>query len=113
MGHPGNPVAALVAWLLLGAAVTAKLAGRASKRLRGYPLKVAASLDRRPGRTEFVPARLIRRPEGERLEIVGGGPARLAPLVAADGLAELSPAQAPVEAGSTVAFHPFRGEFEM
>ncbi len=105
---PGNPVAAFVSWLLLGGAIAATMFGQRLERRCGWSMKVVADFERRPGRTEFVPARMVGRPNAEAVEILGrGGSARLRPLAAADGLAEISPFHAPVKAGSIVAFHPF------
>jgi molybdopterin molybdotransferase len=110
LGLPGNPVAALVAWMLLGAAVTSAMFARPIRRRRGCPMTIASDFIRRPGRTEFVPARRLEQPGS--IEILGrGGSARLRPLALADGLAEISPLDAPLKAGSIVALHPFSGCF--
>lgn len=113
LGLPGNPVSALVSWLFLGGAVVAAMEQRAFRRRLGCPMRVISPFQRRPGRTEFVPARLsLDEGAGSGLEILGrGGSARLRPLVLADGLAEISPLHAPVEAGDSVLFHPFQNGF--
>ncbi|HEX2508921.1 MAG TPA: gephyrin-like molybdotransferase Glp [Microvirga sp.] len=114
LGLPGNPVSALVSWLLLGGAVVAALEGRVHRRRLGCPIPAAARFDRRPGRTEFAPARIVATSHGPAAEIVGrGGSARLRPLADADGLAEIHALQAPVESGATVLFHPFRNGFSI
>lgn len=111
LGLPGNPVAALVAWLALGGAVIAALQGRPFRRRPGCPLAAVSRFERRPGRTEFAPARLVGSGVGG-VEIIGrGGSARLRPLAEADGLVEIAPAHAPVEAGEPVVFRPFRDGF--
>ncbi|PSC05647.1 molybdopterin molybdenumtransferase MoeA [Alsobacter soli] len=111
LGLPGNPVAALVSWLMLGSAVLGRLRGFDFERPRGEPLTCAVAHQRRPGRTEFAPARVVTRPDGGKgLEILGrGGSARLMPLVLADGLAEIPAAVAHVPAGMELAFHRFGG----
>ena len=112
LGLPGNPVSALVSWLFLGAAVVAALEQRAFCRRLGCPMPVTSQFQRRPGRTEFVPARLALGEDGPGVEILGrGGSARLRPLVLADGLAEIAPLHAPIEPGDRVLFHPFRNGF--
>ena len=112
LGLPGNPVSALVSWLLLGGAIVAALEGRPYCRRIGCPVPAASRFERRPGRTEFAPARVVRSPAGPFVEIIGrGGSARLRPLVEADGLVEIEALHAPVEAGETVLFHPFHDGF--
>lgn len=114
LGLPGNPVSALVSWLLLGGAVVAVLEGRPFQRRTGCPIRVASHFQRRPGRAEFAPAKLVAGQDGPEVEILGkGGSARLRPLVEADGLVEIHPLHAPVEPGSTVAYHPFRDGFSV
>jgi molybdopterin molybdotransferase len=112
LGLPGNPVSALVSWLFLGGAVISALEQRPFRRRLGCPLRSLSRFERRPGRTEFVPARLELGQDGAGVEILGrGGSARLKPLVLADGLAEIAPLHAPLEPGDTVLFHPFRNGF--
>jgi molybdopterin molybdotransferase len=112
LGLPGNPVAALVSWLILGGAVVAALEGRSFRRRPGCPMPAAARFERRPGRTEFAPGRLVGNGGGPAVEILGrGGSARLRPLVEADGLVEIHPLHAPVETGDMILFHPFHDGF--
>jgi molybdopterin molybdotransferase len=112
LGLPGNPVSALVSWLIVGRAVIASLEGREHVPLSGMPMTLASPFERRPGRTDFVPARVVRGDAGLRLRILGhGGSARMRPLVDADGLAEIDAMHVPVQAGDTVRFHPFRDGF--
>ena len=112
LGLPGNPVAALVSWLTLGNAMLAALAGATHRRRQGLQVPVVSGFERAPGRSEFVPARLIQTDLGTRLEILGrGGSARLKPLIHADGLAEIEAAKGNLAPGDSVGFHPFRGGF--
>jgi molybdopterin molybdotransferase len=112
LGLPGNPVAALVSWLTLGNAMIAALSRASWKRRRGTPLAVISTFERRPGRNEFVPARIIISAGGARLEILGrGGSARLKPLIHADGLAEIAVDKGTVNPGDMVQFHAFRESF--
>lgn len=109
---PGNPVSALVTWLLLGGAVVAALQNRPVRRRLGHPIRMLSSFERRPGKTEFAPARITASDSGPRAEILGrGGSARLRPLVDADGLVEIDAAQGALEPGSRVLFHAFRDGF--
>lgn len=109
LGLPGNPVSSLVSWLILGHAMVSALEGRPSRQRLGCPMMSHSRFDRRPGRAEFVPARLA---DDGGIEILGrGGSARLRPLVQADGLAEIAAENAGVLPGDTVLFHPFRDGF--
>jgi len=114
LGLPGNPVAALVSWLHLGSAVLAALDGRRARPLSGMRLPLMHAFNRRPGRTEFAPARIVQIDGSSAVEILGrGGSARLKPLVAADGLVRIEPLHAPVAEGDQVTFHPFRDGFSV
>ena len=116
VGLPGNPFAALVAWLLVGRIALEKLAGLEPRLLE--PLAaVAAFAQKGPGgRTEFAPARIVGAdPAGLPLvEKLGrGGSARLAPLIAADGLAVIAAGRDEVRRGDLVGFLPFRAAAEL
>jgi molybdopterin molybdotransferase len=112
LGLPGNPVSSLVSWLILGHAMLAALEARPIRQRLGCPMRSVSYFNRKPGRTEFVPARLVDTNAGIAIEILGkGGSARLRPLVDADGLAEIGAMNAGVAAGDTVLFHPFRDGF--
>lgn len=114
LGLPGNPVAALVSWLLLGRAVLAALDGREVRPLSGMRLPTMYAFDRRPGRTEFAPARIVASGRMCAVEILGrGGSARLKPLAAADGLVRIEPLHAPVHERDEVTFLPFRDAFSV
>lgn len=112
LGLPGNPVSSLVCWLLLGQAMISALEGRMPHRRIGFPLPSRSAFDRRPGRTEFVPAKLVGGHAGLGVEILGrGGSARLRPLAEADGLAEIAAETSGIRPGDVVLFHPLRGGF--
>lgn len=114
LGLPGNPVAALVSWLLLGSSVLATLDGRRARPPSGMRLPLVHAFNRRPGRTEFAPARIVQVNGGSAVEILGrGGSARLKPLAAADGLVRIEPLHAPVAESDEVMFHPFRDGFSV
>lgn len=109
LGLPGNPVSALVSWSLLGRAVLARLEGRPVAKPEGFRVQLAGPLARKPGRVEFLPAKLVRGGSEPALSILGGTSARLMPLAEADGFAELPAAFASGAPGQRVAFHPFLG----
>lgn len=110
LGLPGNPVASMVSWMLLGRAMASALVGARPQRDRGYPVRSLSWFRRRPGRTEFVPSILASDEQGRAgIEILGrGGSARLRPLVIADGFAEIAAGNEGVAPGDELRFHPFR-----
>jgi molybdopterin molybdotransferase len=108
---PGNPVVALVGALLFARPLLARLAGHASRPLRGLPARLAAGWERKAGREEFAPA-MAHHGEDPFVERIGRpGSARLTPLVAADGLLRVSAAAGTLHAGDMVEFFPFDGCF--
>ncbi len=112
LGLPGNPVSSLVCWLLLGWAMICALERRTPHRRLSFPLPSRSAFDRRAGRTEFVPARLVDDHDGLGVEILGrGGSARLRPLSDADGLVEIAAENSGVRPGQLILFHPVRGGF--
>ncbi|WP_020178385.1 molybdopterin molybdotransferase MoeA [Methylopila sp. M107] len=116
VGLPGNPFAALVAWLLVGRVVLETLAGLEPKPLA--PLAATAGFSQKGpgGRTEFAPARIVGTgPEGLPLvkKLGRGGSARLAPLIAADGLAVIPAGRDDVSRGDRIGFLPFEAAAEL
>src|SRR5450432_1913129 len=112
LGLPGNPVSALVAWLTVGSAMVASLCGMKPHRRLGCSMRTISTFERKPGRTEFVPGRLVSTEEGPRVEILGrGGSARLKPLIHADGLAGIAASAGNLNPGDPVLFHSFRSGF--
>lgn len=102
-GLPGNPVSAFVTWKVLAAPILERLAGigRPATRDR-LVMPVAEALDRKPGRLEFRPVRLVAPAEGGTRRIAWLAPsysARVALLAGADGLAVIPPALSHVAAG--------------
>ena len=112
LGLPGNPVSALVAWLTVGSAMIAKLCGMRPQRRLGYSMTTVSIFERKAGKIEFVPARLVSTTDGVSVEILGrGGSARLKPLIHADGLAEIAASAGSLSPGDQVLFHSFRSGF--
>lgn len=112
----GNPVAAMVGLLLFGRPLAARLAGAAAPGRGGFPAEAAEPIRHRSRRTEFLPAAITGRTADGRPTIASlgrGGSARLLPLAAADGLAELSAEEGDAETGATVRFHPFATAFAL
>jgi molybdopterin molybdotransferase len=114
LGLPGNPVAALVNFLLFGRGLLAALSGRQPRMPAGEPAVAAEPFVHAAGRTEFVPVRVVGRSRDglPLLEKLGrGGSARLGPLVRADGFAELPREAGDAEAGASIRFHAFQAPF--
>ena len=109
LGLPGNPVAALVNFLLIGEAMISRLQGCNGGHHAGLPAISNGRYRHSEGRTEYVPAKIFKTGDDKLLlDILGrGGSARLAPLIAADGLAEIANDRGNVEIGTPLRFHPF------
>ena len=106
LGLPGNPQAALAGAVGFLRPLLARLAGAAPPA----PLRARAdfNLSRKPGRTEFLPVRLVQR--GAIVWASRAGPegsGRLSPLLRAHGLAILAPSAAEVRRGALLDVHPF------
>lgn len=109
---PGNPVAALVNFLLFGRTAAMSLSGIGMRRPIGQPAIAAADMYAASGRTEFAPAKIVGYAENGLpvLNRLGrGGSARLNPLVIADGLAEIPPPGA----DTFLKFHAFSSAFSV
>ena len=113
LGLPGNPVAAMVNFLLFGRALVRATAGLQIERPAGQSAVTASPFGHALGRTEFVPVKAVGADRGRPLiEKLGrGGSARLRPLVLADGFAEISSDEGELPAGASIAFHPFHAAF--
>ena len=107
-GLPGNPVAAFVCFLIFARPVLLRLAGADWTTPRRYRIPVAGALRKRPGRHEFLRARVrddgtLERYRSEGSGLIGG-------LRWSDGLIELASDVTEVAAGTPVPFLPY-GEF--
>lgn len=107
---PGNPVAALVGAVLFARPLLETLSGALPRDPGWLPAVAKTGWERRPGREEFVPARISGSDAAHRLvvdRLARAGSARLLPLVAAEGLMRVPTEAAHVQSGSTVRFLPF------
>lgn len=110
LGLPGNPVAAFTTWMVIGARIAARRAGIADGGSSETTVRAAFALDRRPGRREYRPARIVgREPDGARMvELLDASfSARIAHLASADGLAILPAEAVRIEKGSPLRFLDF------
>lgn len=108
LGLPGNPIAAMVMFQMLGLPLIARLAGDKSDYPRLLKLPMAAALDKNAQWWEAIPARLRTGPGGSTSvePVEKRGSAMLSSLVAADGFIILPEGKGPVVAGETVDFLP-------
>ncbi|MCC6982747.1 MAG: molybdopterin molybdotransferase MoeA [Bauldia sp.] len=107
---PGNPLAALAAFVLVGRPLLARLLGHAPPPLRPIPAIADFARPADPRRAEFLPVRAafgdpgappLVRPAG------AAGAARLLPLVGADGVCLLPPRAHGIVPGEAVGYLPF------
>lgn len=110
VGLPGNPVAAMVCFLLLARPVLLRLAGAAWPEPRRFPVPAAFPFRKRPGRTEYLRARLAADGPGgalrvHRVEREGSG--ILTSMTEAEGLVELDEDARDVREGDPVPYLGF------
>ncbi len=109
IGLPGNPVAAMVCFLLFAAPVLRRLGGGTWRRPLGVPLAAKFAVRKKPGRSEYLRATAG---HDDRLgpcayRITREGSGILTSMVAAHGLIELDESVERVEAGDPVSFLSF------
>jgi molybdopterin molybdotransferase len=108
IGLPGNPVAALVTFVVLARPLIFKLAGAVASAPRFFPVLAGFAYRKKPGRREYVRATLQR--EGEDLIAVKyprDGAGILSSIVRSDGLVILDEETSDLAPGMTVEFLPF------
>ncbi|MGV6811002.1 MAG: bifunctional molybdopterin-guanine dinucleotide biosynthesis adaptor protein MobB/molybdopterin molybdotransferase MoeA [Brevirhabdus sp.] len=104
-GLPGNPVAALVCALIFARPALSAMSGAGWVEPQGFTVPAAFSKAKKPGRCEFLRARL----DGQgRVEVFASeGSGRISSLSWADGLVELPHDAAVIEPGTPVRFIPY------
>ncbi len=110
IGLPGNPVAALVSFLLYGEPLLARRRGASWRPPVRYPLPAAFDMPaRKTGRREFLRGILVTGPDGRLAVDKYGrdGSGLISGLRAADGLIEIAEDVDAVREGEAVAFLPF------
>lgn len=103
-GLPGNPVAAFVCALVFARPALSLLAGSGWKMPAGFMVPAAFSKAKKPGRREFLRARLNDQGQAEVFKSEGSG--RISGLVWADGLVELADQAAEISHGTMVRYIP-------
>ncbi len=108
VGLPGNPVAAMVGFLLFARPLLLCLAGGGWRQPRAFSVPADFAMRKKAGRSEFLRARLVPAEEGwraRRVERQGSG--ILTSMTEADGLVMLEEERTRVEPGDPVAFLGF------
>jgi molybdopterin molybdotransferase len=110
VGLPGNPVATMVCFLLFARPVLLRLAGFTWRTPVGIPVPAAFAASKRPGRSEYLRARVCAGPSGGGVQaqrIAREGSGILTSMVEAEGLVELDAAVETVRPGDPVPFFSF------
>lgn len=109
LGLPGNPVAAMVCYLLYVRPVLMARAGGAWPQPRRSRLPAAFAMTKKPDRREFLRGMLVVGPDGATRvdKYARDGSGLISSLRAADGLIEIDEATTRVEPDDPVAFIPF------
>lgn len=107
VGLPGNPVAAFVCSLIFARPAMSMLAGAGWVETQGFEVPAAFSKSKKPGRREYLRARLDDQGRAEVFASEGSG--RISGLSWATGLVELPDEAMVVEPGTMVRFLPYAG----
>lgn len=113
VGLPGNPVAAMVTFMMIARPLILLLGGRTDIEPVRYALAAGFDQKKKPGRREWLRARVETAADGTRHAVVHGrtGAGILTSMVASDGLVELTEACEGVEKGDMVDYLPFNEVF--
>ena len=107
MGLPGNPVAALVCALVFGRPAAGVLSGEGWHEPLAFTVPAAFEKRKKPGRREFLRARLDA--EGRAEVFASEGSGRISGLAWAEGLVELPDGAAHIRPGDLVRYLPYAG----
>ena len=107
IGLPGNPVAALVCTLIFGRPALSQLSGAGWLEPQGFQVPAAFSKRKKPGRREFLRARLGADGTAEVFASEGSG--RISGLSWAEGLVELPDGAGTIAPGDMVRYLPYSG----
>lgn len=110
IGLPGNPVAAVICFLLFARPMLTALAGGNWPEPNAFLVPADFSMKKKPGRREFLRAQLLRHVDGtqavRKIEREGSG--ILTSLTDADGLINVAEDVTSIAPGDPVPFIPFR-----
>ena len=105
LGLPGNPVAAFVCTVIFGRPALSLMAGCGWQEPQGFLLAADFSKSKKPGRREYLRARLNAAGRVEVFPSEGSG--RISGLSWAEGLVELPDEAASIQPGALVRYIPF------
>jgi molybdopterin molybdotransferase len=106
-GLPGNPVAAFTCALIFARPALSKLAGGGWIAPQAFQVPAAFNKRKKPGRREFLRARLNDQGQAEIFKSEGSG--RISGLTWSDGFVELPDQECEIKAGDTVRYLPYTG----
>jgi molybdopterin molybdotransferase len=108
IGLPGNPVSAMVTFLMFARPMLQRIAGDLPIRAQRYPLAANFTFTKRPGRREWLRGHLVQN-DGRLLagRFPNEGSGIFTSVVASTGLIELSEEMGAVQVGDLVDYLPF------
>ena len=104
-GLPGNPVAALVCALIFARPACGILNGEGWQEPQGFMAPAAFEKNKKPGRREYLRARINSEGQAEVFRSEGSG--RISGLAWADGLVEIGDAAESIRPGDAVRYIPY------
>ncbi len=108
VGLPGNPVASMVMFLVVARPVALRLMGCRRTAVHRLPVPAAFTMKKKPGRREFLRARLIAGPYGLSVDrFAADGSGILSSMTASDGLLDIGEDVAVINPGDLVDYLPF------
>jgi molybdopterin molybdotransferase len=109
VGLPGNPVAAMITFMLVARPVVLRLAGASDLAPPHFPVRAGFDAKKKRGRREWLRARLVADGDGglTAVKFPRSGSGILTSMVESDGLVELPEDVEAVRKGATVDFLPF------
>jgi molybdopterin molybdotransferase len=109
VGLPGNPVASMIAFWVVGRPLLLHLMGAVELGFDRFPVVAEFDHPRRPGRREFLRARTTPRPDACLAVSVfrSTGSGMLSSLTWSDGLVDIAEDCGPVRRGDVVQFVPY------
>ena len=109
IGLPGNPVSAMITFMLVGRPVVSMLSGRSFAEPPRFKVGAGFDFKKKPGRREWLRGRLERQGDGQLsvLKYPSEGSGILKSMVESDGLIELPEDLELVNKGDMVDFFPF------
>ena len=113
LGLPGNPVSAMVTFMLVGRPLVLRLSGAESAPAPRCLVVAGFEFRKKPGRREFLRARLATGPDGRPVahKFPSDSSGVLTSMVEADGLVDMPADATAIREGDMVEFLPFTGLF--